>query len=98
VLRAGGDGDEVSGSQKVKEPVPITAIAADSGVASAGAALGGSKALLRTFLAVPLASAIALAVHCLVSKNEPPIETHSYSLFLGVIMGVAIAAVAVQPF
>jgi NitT/TauT family transport system permease protein len=82
----------------VKEPVPITIIAADSGVASAGAALGASKALLRTLLAVPLASAIALVVHCFVSKKEPPIETHSYSLFLGVIMAAAIAAVALQPF
>jgi NitT/TauT family transport system permease protein len=98
VLCAGGGGDEVSGLQEVKEPVPITTTAADSGVASASAALGGSKAPLRTLLAVPLASAIALAVHCFVSNKEPPIETHSYSLFLGVIMGAAIAAVALQPF
>jgi NitT/TauT family transport system permease protein len=97
-LCADGDGDEVSDSQEVKEPVPITAIAAESGVASDGAALSGSKALLRTLLAVPLASAIALAFHCFASKKEPPTETLSYSLFLGVIMGASIVAVAVQPF
>jgi NitT/TauT family transport system permease protein len=98
VLCAGGDGDEVSGFQEVKEPVSITAIGLESGVASAGAALGGSRSLLPTLLAVPLVSAIALAVHYFVSKEESPIETHSYAVFLGVIMGVAIAAVAVQPF
>jgi NitT/TauT family transport system permease protein len=88
----------VSGSQEVKESVPITAIAAESDAASEGAALSGSKALLRTLLAVPLASATSLAVHCLASKKEPPIETHSYSLFLGVIIGASLLAVAMQPF
>ncbi len=62
------------------------------------APVGGAKAPLRTFLAVPVASAVALGVHLFVSKNELPVETHSYSVLLAIVLGAAIAAVAVQPF
>jgi NitT/TauT family transport system permease protein len=44
----------------------------------------------RTMLAVPLAAAIALAVHMLIAKNEPPLESHSYRLLCAEIIGVSI--------
>ena len=51
---------------------------------------------LRTLLALPVATLIALVVHLLVSKNEPPVDTRSYSIFLGAILGGSIVAVGVQ--
>jgi NitT/TauT family transport system permease protein len=46
---------------------------------------------------MPLAALIALAVHLFVSKSEPVADTRSYSLFLGIILGVSVVAAAVQP-
>jgi NitT/TauT family transport system permease protein len=40
---------------------------------------------------------IALTVHACVSRNEPVADTRSYSLFLGIVLGVFVAAAAVQP-
>jgi NitT/TauT family transport system permease protein len=60
--------------------------------------LTASKARGVTLLVIPLATAIALVVHWLVSKNEPPVDTRSYSLFLASIFGVSLAAALVQPF
>jgi NitT/TauT family transport system permease protein len=51
---------------------------------------------LRTLLSLPVATLIALAVHLLVSKNEPPVDTRSYSIFLSAILGASIVAVAAQ--
>jgi len=66
----------------------------------AGAANIGSPAAarvrVRTLLAVPVAASVALVVHLLVSKEQP--ETQSYSVFLGIILGSAIVAAAVQSF
>lgn len=98
MLCAGVEGREVNSSLEVKEAVPITVTAANPSVAEGDVALPRAPASLRTLVAVPLASAIALAVHFLVSKKESPIETHSYSLFLGAILGMSIAALAVQRF
>ncbi len=44
----------------------------------------------RTMLAVPLAAAIAFAVHMFIAKNEPPLESHSYKLLFAEIIGVSI--------
>lgn len=52
----------------------------------------------RTLLAVPVATMIALAIHLFVSKAEPAPDTRSYTFFLGIILGVSLAAAAVQPF
>lgn len=48
--------------------------------------------------AVPVTSVMALAVRNFVSKNEIPDESHSYTVFLGIVLVAAIAALAVQPF
>jgi len=57
-----------------------------------------SSSRLRTLVAIPLAALIALAVHLFVSKSEPPVDTRSYSTFLGMVLGASLVAVALQPF
>jgi len=52
----------------------------------------------RTLLAIPAVSSIALLVHFLVSKDQPPAETHSYTLFLANVIGAGVIVAAVQPF
>ncbi|MDQ3621754.1 MAG: hypothetical protein M3463_04595, partial [Verrucomicrobiota bacterium] len=81
-----------------KEAAPVEVLATEQAVAAPRAALRQAKAPWRTLLAVPLASALALAVHFLVSSKEPPMETESYSILLSIVLGAGIAAVAVQPF
>src|SRR2546429_1555091 len=57
-----------------------------------------SRARARTLLAIPGAASVALAVHLSVSKNQPLPETHSYSVFLGIILGSAGVAAVAQSF
>jgi NitT/TauT family transport system permease protein len=71
-------------------------------VQKTGNAVGGesvvvSRLRVRNLLAMPLAALIALAVHLLVSKSEPAADTRSYTVFLGVILGASLVAVAMQP-
>ncbi len=57
-----------------------------------------SESRLRssTLLAVPAAAALALAVHLLISRTEPPAETRSFTILLGIVLGIAIGAGIVQ--
>ena len=50
-----------------------------------------------TLASLPAATLIALAVHVAVSKNEPPVDTRSYTIFLGIVLGLSIVASLVQP-
>jgi len=52
----------------------------------------------QTLLVVPLASAVALVLHWLGSKNEPPGQTMLYTYFLSGLLLVAIGAIFLQPF
>ncbi|HME88519.1 MAG TPA: ABC transporter permease subunit [Chthoniobacterales bacterium] len=52
----------------------------------------------RTMLAVPLAAAFALAIHALIAKREPPLETHSYRLFFIEVIGVSIVLALLRRF
>jgi NitT/TauT family transport system permease protein len=56
------------------------------------------KMRLRTLLAVPIATSIALVVHALVSQKESPVETRSYFVFLGMVLSLSLLTGAVQPF
>jgi NitT/TauT family transport system permease protein len=67
------------------------------GVAVSGSLVLVSRLRARTLLAAPLAALFALAVHLLVSKSEPAVDTRSYSVFLGVILAASLVAAAVQP-
>jgi len=57
-----------------------------------------SMARWHTLLALPAAAAIALVVHLFVSQKELPAEAHSYTFFLGLVLGAGILMVAVQPW
>jgi len=52
---------------------------------------------MRTLASLPAAALIAFAAHIAVSKNESPVDTRSYTIFLGIVLGLSIAAVLVQP-
>jgi NitT/TauT family transport system permease protein len=52
----------------------------------------------RTLLAVPMAAFVVLAIHFFISKKEPPIETHSYTLLFGEFIGVSFVLLTLQPF
>ena len=52
----------------------------------------------RGWLALPLALAIALAIHLWASRNQPAPETRVYYIFLGGLFAAYVLAVAVQPF
>jgi NitT/TauT family transport system permease protein len=56
------------------------------------------KPLLGTLLAIPVAVSIALAVHLGAPNNELPPDARLYSLFLGGILGVALAMAAIQAY
>ncbi|HOB32652.1 MAG TPA: ABC transporter permease, partial [Verrucomicrobiota bacterium] len=51
---------------------------------------------MRTLLAVPIATAVALAVHLAVARNEPPTDTRTFTIFLALIGGLSIAAAGLQ--
>ena len=51
----------------------------------------------RNLLAVPLATSLALIIHFFVSQKEAPVDSHSYTVLLGVILGTSSVAAAVQP-
>ncbi len=88
----------MNGPQEVMEPPPRSSTGDACSAAKGGAVLSGSKAPLRILLAVPVAAMLALALHFLVSKQEPQIETQSYTTFLGIVLGAAIVALAAQSF
>jgi NitT/TauT family transport system permease protein len=50
----------------------------------------------RTWLPVPVANLICLAVHWLLAKSEPAAETRSYFVFLWSFLGVSIVLAVVQ--
>jgi len=56
------------------------------------------KPRVRTLLAVPIATLIALAVHYYVSKKELAPETHLYFLFLYGVLGLSLLAGVMQLF
>jgi NitT/TauT family transport system permease protein len=49
-------------------------------------------------LAVPVASLITFGIHWLLSKQSPPLETHSYMLLFWEILGVSIVLAIAQSF
>src|SRR6267143_5033201 len=49
-------------------------------------------------LAVPIAALVTFGIHLLLSKNAPPLETHSYMLLFWEILGVSIVLSIAQRF
>ena len=84
-------------SVQIKQPLPMSMIAEPSGRAVTALPRPGSGLRARTLLAVPAGALIALAVHLVVSKSEPPVDTRNYSIFLGIVLGASVMMAAVQP-
>jgi NitT/TauT family transport system permease protein len=57
-----------------------------------------SRVSMATLVSIPVAVAIAFAVHFWASKNQPVPETRSYYWLLGIIFAFAILSIVVQPF
>src|SRR5688572_24343721 len=81
-----------------KESVHIPVSAERPALAGSRPLAVGPKLRARVWLAVPVATLIALAVHWLVSRNEPPVDTRSYSVFLGIALGSFLLAAVVQSY
>ena len=61
-------------------------------------ASGNLKLRPATLFSLPAGTLIALAIHGLVSEGEPAADTHSYFIFLGLIMALSLAGAVVQRF
>jgi len=83
---------------EIKNPGPMLVTETQPASIAAIPAVLASKPLLRTLLAVPVAVSIALAVHLLAPNNELPPDARLYSVFLGGILGVAIAMAVIQAY
>jgi NitT/TauT family transport system permease protein len=81
---------------EVNESVPGSTAETRSASSLRDASNSALKPRARILLAVPLAMSAALAVHFGVSKTQPLTETHTYSLFLCLILGLAIVAATTQ--
>jgi NitT/TauT family transport system permease protein len=88
-----------SSAQEIKEPANTPVVVTPKiARAMSVSELTPAKVCMRTLLAIPVASAIAFVIHLSVSKNQPAVETHSYSVFLEIIFASALVAAALQPF
>src|SRR5262245_12250424 len=82
---------------KEPRPMPLSAErAARPARPSASRAGSAPAARWRTLLAGPLAVGVALAIHFCAARNEPPVDTRTYTLFLGGLLGLFVAAAVVQ--
>jgi sulfonate transport system permease protein len=83
---------------QVKEPVQVSAPVHKTEWPVGPSPAIASKLRLPSLLAFPAATLIALAVHFFVSQDEAAVDTRSYTVFLGIILGASLVAAAVQPF
>lgn len=77
---------------------PLRATAAATVAPVAGETPRVAKLPMRTLLAVPFATALAFGLHLFVSRNELPLETRYYSIFLAGFFGASVLAAVVQPW
>src|SRR5258708_39580706 len=54
------------------------------------------KDTARIILPVPLAAALAFAIHTWASKKQPIAETHSYTIFLGIVFALGVITAVLQ--
>ncbi len=77
-----------NGNEGAVAPPPLVESRPDSG--------RSSGISLRTLLTFSLAVAVALAVHLIVSKKEPALETLSYTVFLCAVLSIALLTAPAQ--
>ena len=66
--------------------------------ANAPASPPQSQTRWGALLAFPVATGLALGIHEVISKGEMPVAVQSYSVFLKIVLGLAVAATVVQAF
>jgi len=66
--------------------------------ARANAVVGSVKWKWLKLASLPVATLIALAVHLAVGANEPAVDPRSYTIFLGLVLGLSLAGLALQIF
>jgi NitT/TauT family transport system permease protein len=76
-----------------KLPLQKTVTAPPKEVISPSVSLKGT-----TLLALPAAAILVVAVHLLVSENEPPAETRAYTFFVSCLVGISLLMMVLQPF
>lgn len=86
----------MSPAREIEQAIPKAAMAAPAAMA-AGIPSAPARPRLRTFLTVPVAVAATLALHVLVSKEEPPADTQTYTTFLGAVLGLVVLLAAAVP-
>jgi NitT/TauT family transport system permease protein len=90
----------VSPTREIEQPIPKAAIAArapSAAALAAGVSSPSARPRLRTFLTVPVAVGATLALHVLISKAEPAVETQTYTTFLWIALGLAGLLAAATP-
>ena len=81
---------EISREQGVNSDDTESTRGPDTEVMAGDGAVGEKQGVSTiALLTVPIAAAIALAIHLLVSKNEPPAERQTYTIFLSSFFAVA---------
>lgn len=83
-------------SDGIAEPVSAPAVKKDASVASPGVASRKSRLPAHILLAAPVAVGFAWAIHLWAARNEPVLETRSYSIFLGILLGASVMVGVLQ--
>src|SRR4051812_22122038 len=76
-------------------PQPLARPGNKPAEARVGAPAGG-RSPLGALVSLPVGTLVAFVVHLWASKGQPAPETYSYSVFLGIIAGLAIVAGGAQ--
>src|SRR5258705_11562750 len=85
-------------SVPIKEPMAMPVAVERTDRAAARAPAPVAKSRVMTLLAVPVAAGASLMVHGLLSGREPSVDPRTYSVFLGLVLGVFALGALVQTF
>ena len=78
------------------EPLERSSVEKFGAVRTESALANEARLFTRALLVVPLAAAVALAVHLFLSTSEPAAEGRTYTLFLSLFFAVAVAFAITQ--
>jgi NitT/TauT family transport system permease protein len=91
--------EDTVGSSELSRPAdPATSsVETRAGIASKRS-VASFRLRWRTMLAVPIAALITLGIHLALVRSSSPVETRSYALLFGQIIGVSFLLIAAQRF
>jgi NitT/TauT family transport system permease protein len=91
--------EEIVGSSVLSRPAdPAKSLADAQSQIAAKRGVAPFKLRWRTMLAVPIAALVTLGIHLALAKTESHVETRSYALLFGEIVGVSFALIVAQRF